>query len=142
MNSKKRCISKLINNSIQQLKKIKTYNPNDKQKVLYINQKKYVENEVANTIKIINNYIDKIKVNYDLNDDNLYKIMSRNNIDENILDLENILNLNSLIFDNQILIESSDMLNYIKMMTIYLNKIKTYIKYPSNWIGSSNAIWN
>ena len=102
----------------------------------------YEENEVANTIKIINNYIDKIKVNYDLNDDNLYKIMYRNNIDENILDLENILNLNSLIFDNQILIESSDMLNYIKMMTIYLNKIKTYIKYPSNWIGSSNAIWN
>lgn len=123
------------------LKTVLDYVPSNNNIILYRNQKDYLINNITNTIKIIDNYIDSIKNKYNLQQVLSYPIKNTYSLEQNIINIELIELMYKFIL-NSVDIIPIDIIKLSQLLNLYLKKIDVFIKYPSSWIGSEQAVWN
>lgn len=140
MTLKKNRIITRLNIILINLKTVLDYVPSNNNIILYRNQKDYLINNITNTIKIIDKYIDSIKNKYNLQKILSYPIKYTNSLEQIIINIELIEIMYKFILNN-VDINSSDIIKLSQLLDIYLKKIDIFIKHPSSWIGSEPAIW-
>ena len=140
MTLKKNTIITRLNIILINLKTVLDYVPSNNNIILYRNQKDYLINNITNTIKIIDKYIDSIKNKYNLQKVLSYPIKYTNSLEQIIINIELIEIMYKFILNN-VDINSSDIIKLSQLLDIYLKKIDIFIKYPSSWIGSKSAVW-
>jgi len=139
MTLKKKIITQL-NIILINLKTVLDYVPSNNNIILYRNQKDYLINNITNTIKIIDNYIDSIKNKYNLQQVLSYPIKNTYSLEQNIINIELIELMYKFIL-NSVDIIPIDIIKLSQLLDLYLKKIDVFIKYPSSWVGSEPAIW-
>ena len=130
-----------LNMTLLNLKRVLDYVPSNTNKILYTTQKKYLIDNTINTIKIIDNYFGSIKKKYNLQKELIYPINYTHSLEQIIINMELI----GLMYKgvlNVIDINPSEIIKLSQLLDIYFKKIDVFIKYPSNWIGLKQAVWN
>ena len=137
--NKKTKLNTTINKTLLKLQAIYEFKPSEDNNSLYINQTKYLVDQLSNTLILIDKYTNNLKDTYKLNKVLDYPIKSGNSLEQHIINIQLIQLIYNYVLDSTI--EPDDILKYAELLKLYFNKIDTYIKYPSNWIGSSPAVW-
>ena len=85
---KKNKIITQLNIILINLKTVLAYVPSNNNIILYTNQKDYLIDNITNTIKIIDNYIDKLKNKYNLQKVLSYPIKHIYSLEQTIINIE------------------------------------------------------
>ena len=136
---KKTKMNIIIDTTLLKLKAISEFKPTPDKHTLYNNQINYIVEHLSNTILLINKYTTKLKDTYKLNKILDYPIKITHSLEQHIINIQLIQLTYNYILNSEI--EPIDIIKYVQILTLYFNKIATYINYPSNWVGAERAVW-